>query len=64
MQIIVSGARLAAEVEKWLTERLEEKQEAIVTGVPVHVYRERCAEVRAYRNVLAELPNMIKRAKD
>lgn len=64
MRIAASAPQFRAEIEAWLKERIEEKAQAILHGVPVHVYRERCAELRAFQAVHDALPDIEKRAID
>lgn len=62
MRIAASAQQFRAEIEKWLAERIEEKAANILNGVPVHLYRERCAELRAYQAMHKALPDIEKRA--
>lgn len=63
MRQVTSSASLRAELEKWVNERIAEKTAAIVGGALEHIaYKERCAELRTYLAVLAELPQAEKRA--
>ena len=62
MRVVASAHQFREEIEAWLKEHIEEKAAAILHGVPVHVYRERCAELRAFRTVHDALPDIEKRA--
>jgi hypothetical protein len=64
VRVTVSTPRLEAELRKWLGERIAELSQQILAGVPVDVYKERCAELRSYTRLEAELPEIIKKAKD
>lgn len=64
MKIVASGARLEAEIMNYLQERIDKRSADILRGVPVAVYEIRCAELRVLNEVLAELPALVKKAKD
>jgi hypothetical protein len=64
MHVTVSAERFERELRAWLTARIEKDSHDIVAGVPVEMYKERCAAVRTLKQVLAELPALIKKAKD
>jgi ethanolamine ammonia-lyase large subunit len=64
MQITVSGQRFHDELKRWLIERIDKHSSDIVAGVDVAVYKERVAHVRALKDVLAELPAVLKKAKE
>jgi hypothetical protein len=64
MQVTVSGQRYHTELTNWLNERIAKHSNDIVAGVDVAVYKERVAHIRALKDVLAELPAILTKAKD
>lgn len=64
MRITTSAARFEAELQKWVTAQMAELSAQILAGVPVDVYKERCAELRMYTRLMAELPEIKRKAKD
>lgn len=64
MRITTSAARFEAELHKWLSAQIDDLSAQILAGVPVDVYKERCAELRSYTRLMAELPEITKKAKD
>lgn len=64
MKITVSGARLEAAVVEHLQKKISTASANILRGVPVEVYEVRCAELRILTDLLAELPAIVKKAKD
>jgi len=64
MRIVTSATRFHDELVKWLTAKHEKVSNDIVEGVPTEVYKERCAEARAYREMLKQIPEIMKKAKD
>jgi len=64
MHITISSERLAAELHRWLDDVIKKRSEEIIAGVPVDAYKERCAELRAFRTVRDELPNLLKKARE
>lgn len=64
MHITTSGEKLVQAIEKWLAETIAKRTAEIVAGVPVDAYKERCAELRAYKTVGQELPNLLRKAKE
>lgn len=64
MKIIVAAHRFEAELRKYLSIRIEKMSGDILHGVPVDVYKERCAELRVLTDLQAELPEIMKKAKD
>ena len=64
MRVTVSGDRLEREIVAELQKRIEKRSAEILRGVPVDVYMVRCAELRILTDLLAELPAIVKKAKD
>lgn len=64
MKIVVSGDRLERELVANLQAKITKRGEEILTGVPTAVYEVRCAELRILRNFLAELPEIVKKARE
>lgn len=64
MKVIASAARFEAELQKWLSARADELSAQILAGVPVDVYKERVAELRSYTRLMAELPEITRKAKE
>jgi hypothetical protein len=64
MHITTSGEKLVQAIEKWLDDIEAKRTGELVAGVPVDAYKERCAELRAFRTVRQELPNLLRKAKE
>lgn len=64
MIITTSAQRFHDELVKWLTEQANKKADIILSGSCTETYKERCAELRIYQAVLAEIPEALKRAKE
>ena len=64
VRIVTSASLFHDELVKWLNAKHEKLSKDIVEGVPVEVYKERCAEARAYREMLKQIPEIMKKAKD
>lgn len=64
MHITTSGEKFAATIEQWLDGVIKKRADEILAGVPVDAYKERCAELRAYRAVRNELPVLLRKAKE
>jgi hypothetical protein len=64
MRVVTTANRLEREVAEYLINIIERKSNEILAGVPVELYKERCAELRSYKNVLAELPGLVKKANE
>jgi hypothetical protein len=64
VKIVAAAHRYEEELTKYLRGRADKLAEDILRGVPVAVYEIRCAELRSLRDVLAELPAIMKKAKD
>jgi hypothetical protein len=64
MKIIAAAHRYEEELTRYLRTRADKLSSDILRGVPVAVYEIRCAELRTLTDVLAELPAIMKKAKD
>lgn len=64
MKIVVSGSRLEREIVDYLQKIIEKRSADILNGVPVTSYEVKCAELRVFRNFLAELPEIVKKASE
>ena len=64
MKITVPAHRLEAEIVTHLQAKITKLSADILRGVPVDVYSVRCAELRVMTDLLAELPAIVKKAKD
>lgn len=64
MHITTSAENLVKALEKWLDDIEGKRTAELVAGVPVDAYKERCAELRAFRTVRQELPNLLRKAKE
>lgn len=64
MKITASPQRLEREIVEWLLKKQARMGQDILRGVPVAVYEVRCAELRIVSEMLAELPAIVKKAKD
>jgi len=64
MRITTSGARLEHELRAHLQKKIDKLSSDILRGVPLDAYKERCAELRAVTDLVAELPSIIKKASD
>lgn len=60
--VIISADKYRRALEKHLIETIEKRGADIIAGVPVDVYKERVAEVRAYQNILRDLDEVMKKA--
>lgn len=56
--------KLEKELLAWLSDQIQDKAEAIVNGVDIAVYKERCAEIRMLRAVVKALPDIMKKASE
>lgn len=61
---MATGKKLAQTIHEYLESIIARRGAEILTGVPAEVYKERVAELRAYRNMRDELPNLMRKADD
>ncbi len=64
MRVVTSAARLEVAMHEYLVAAINRKSNEILAGVAVELYKERCAELRILKNVLAELPAIVKKASE
>jgi len=64
MRIVASGERVERELVAYLEKHIARMSGNILQGVPTNMYEVRCAELRMLTDLLAELPAIIKKAKD
>jgi hypothetical protein len=64
MHVTTSSARYDKALREHLQKKIDKLSSDILRGVLVDVYKERCAELRAVTDLVAELPSILKKASD